>query len=51
MAANYVERHMGSKVPPYIPTFSDGIQKFLIHAGGAKVLDGIGAALVGSGLG
>ncbi|GAX83842.1 hypothetical protein CEUSTIGMA_g11266.t1 [Chlamydomonas eustigma] len=32
--------------PLYSPSFSNSIQHFLIHAGGSKVLDGLGKALV-----
>ncbi|MEW5303445.1 MAG: hypothetical protein WDW36_006135 [Sanguina aurantia] len=45
LGVNYLHRQVRAKVPAYAPKFSDGIDKFLVHAGGAKVLDGISAAL------
>ncbi|KXZ56245.1 hypothetical protein GPECTOR_1g213 [Gonium pectorale] len=44
---NYIQRVVLKKtdVPPYSPSFAECIQHFLIHAGGAKVLDGIGTNL------
>lgn len=36
---------MGQTQEAYVPNFMEGLQHILIHAGGAKVLDGIGKAL------
>ncbi|KAG1672776.1 hypothetical protein FOA52_002764 [Chlamydomonas sp. UWO 241] len=45
-ATRWVGRKLGSvKIPEYVPTFSGSLDHFLIHAGGAKVLDGLGDAL------
>eukprot|EP00798_Chlamydomonas_sp_ICE-L_P015298 gene15298-21383_t len=45
-AVNWVQRQMyGDKVPSYVPKFNQSVEHFMIHAGGAKVLDGIGKAL------
>ncbi|EFJ47586.1 hypothetical protein VOLCADRAFT_91861 [Volvox carteri f. nagariensis] len=46
-AWNRIQRKVLKKpgVEPFIPCFSDCIQHFLIHAGGAKVLDNIGKNL------
>ncbi|GIL44643.1 hypothetical protein Vafri_2162 [Volvox africanus] len=46
-AWNHIQRKVLKKpgVEPYTPCFSECIQHFLIHAGGAKVLDGIGKNL------
>lgn len=45
-ACYYVLKYLGrGSTEPYMPCFAEGVQHFLIHAGGAKVLDGIGASL------
>ncbi|MEW5309620.1 MAG: hypothetical protein WDW38_001498 [Sanguina aurantia] len=46
-ASNYVQRKVlrHKNVAPYQPMFYIPVQHFLIHAGGSKVLDGLGKAL------
>ncbi|KAJ9526545.1 hypothetical protein QJQ45_017686 [Haematococcus lacustris] len=47
-AANWVRRRLlgPQAVAPYQPRFSGAVQHFLLHAGGAKVLEGLGKALL-----
>ncbi|KAJ9510130.1 hypothetical protein QJQ45_015609, partial [Haematococcus lacustris] len=46
-AANWVRRKLlgAQSVAPYQPRFNGAVSHFLLHAGGAKVLDGLGKAL------
>ncbi|KAJ9510740.1 hypothetical protein QJQ45_027645 [Haematococcus lacustris] len=46
-AANWVRRKLlgAQSVAPYQPRFNGAVSNFLLHAGGAKVLDGLGKAL------
>lgn len=46
-ATTEIQRKLSSgKVAPYKPRFTECLEHFLIHAGGAKVLDGIGKELM-----